>query len=201
MGLIACQVCGQIHEEPEVAPGYKAECARCGSVIKRKTIGSLHFTAALTLCALLLYLPANLFPIMTMDLYGRLTESTVYSGAVSFYDSGEYFIALVVFLASMLIPFLKILGLLFLVISIHFRWDKDRLLRVRVFQIIDSLGRWAMLDVFALAILISLVKMQRLAHVIPGPGLLAFALVIIFTLLASWSFDPRLIWDEEEKNL
>jgi len=196
--LIACRVCDQVHEEIEVPAGYKASCRRCGAELRRKTAGSFHYTAAFTLCALLLYLPANLFPILSMSLYGRVTSNTVFSGVVRFYEDGDLFVATVVFLASILIPFLKILMLFFLVISTKLRWGRGRAWRAWLYRAIEMLGKWAMVDVFALAILISLIKMQRMASVEPGPGALAFTLVIIFTMLASASFDPHLIWEEDK---
>ena len=197
--LIACHVCNKVHEEVDVPEGYKACCARCGAEFKRKTPWSFHLTAAFTLCALLLYVPANIYPILSMTLYGRETSNTVMSGVVRFYQDGDIFVAAVVFLASILVPLLKILGLLFLVVSTRLRWAGGQLWRTRVYRVIDVLGKWAMLDVFALAILISLIKLQRMASVTPGRGVFAFTLVIIFTLLASASFDPQTIWEEDKK--
>jgi paraquat-inducible protein A len=196
-GWIACRICDQVHEEAHVPDGFRASCARCGGVLAQKTPASLHYTAAFTLCALLLYFPANMFPILRMTLYGRETANTIFSGVVRFYEDGDVFVAAVVFLASILVPFLKILGLLFLVITARFRWQAAKIWRTRVYRAIEILGKWAMLDVFALAILISLIKLQRMASVTPGKGVFAFTLVIIFTLLASASFDPQTIWEEE----
>jgi paraquat-inducible protein A len=195
--LVACKLCGQVHELGDIDMGTEAECARCGHVLKRKTQYSLQLTGAFALCALLLYGPANLFPILSMSMYGTVSENTIFSGVIRFYQDGDLFVAAAVFLASILIPFLKILGLFLLVITtrLHSTWARN--FRVHLFLIIEILGRWAMLDVFALAVLISLVKLQRIANVIPGKGALAFVLVIFFTILASASFDPQLIWEED----
>ncbi len=197
----ACTVCGQVHgiRKDEVPRGYVAECARCGNKLVQNTPHSLHLTAAFTVSALLLYFPANLFPIMRMTIYGGIQENTVFSGVIRFYQDCDYFVAIVVLLASIVIPFAKILGLLFLVVATRFRWKLGRHFRVKLYRIVESLGRWAMVDVFALAILISLVKLQRIASVVPGPGVLAFVLVIIFTLMASASFDPQLIWKKDSR--
>jgi paraquat-inducible protein A len=195
--LLACHVCGQVHELEALPSGYVAECARCGNVLERKTPQSLQITAAFTLSALLLYFPANLFPIMRMTIYGGIQENTIFSGVNRFYRDGDYFVAIVVFLASILIPFLKILGLLFLVIATRFQWEIGKHFRVKLYRVVESLGRWAMVDVFALAILISLVKLQRIASVVPGPGVVPFVLVIVFTIAASASFDPQLIWKKD----
>jgi paraquat-inducible protein A len=196
-GLLSCSTCGLTHAPGPVPPGWTAECRRCGSKLARRTAGSLHLTAAFSSAALILYWPANVFPILRLDIYGATSENTVLQGCVKLYENADYVIALIVFLASMVIPLIKILGLFLLVLSC--RWDPQRWRSARtwLFRIIDSAGRWAMLDVFVLAILVSLVKLQRLATVVAGEGLLAFAGVVVFTLLASASFDPRLIWDVE----
>jgi paraquat-inducible protein A len=197
--LVACKVCGQIHDLPELETGTVAECVRCGNRLAQKTPASRHYTAAFALSALLLYFPANLFPILQMSMYGSISQNTIFSGVVRFYKDGDYFVAIVVFLASILIPFLKILGLFLLVITTKFNFEGAKAIRVQLFVVIEALGRWAMLDVFALAVLISLVKLQRLAVVIPGKGALAFVLVIMFTIMASASFDSQLVWEKENE--
>lgn len=198
--LLACRLCGQVHSVPPIEPGMMAQCRRCGSKLVQRTRASLTFTAAFTLAALLLFGPANIFPILRMNAYGATSENTVWQGCQRLYQDGDVFIAVIVFLASMLIPFLKILGLLFLVTSTKFRSSKWKRGRTYVYKIIDTIGRWAMLDVFVLAILVSLVKLQRLANVVPGAGLLAFVCVVVFTLLGSASFDPQLIWTADEES-
>jgi len=195
--MIACKTCGQIHAMPHLAPGTVAKCVRCGSTIRRRTSASLHRTAAFSLAALLLYLPANVFPILHMNLYGTSSENTVWEGAVRLFRDGQWFIAAIVFLASMIIPLFKLLGLFFLVTSVQLNLSRWKLFRTWTFRFIELIGRWAMLDVFVLAILVSLVKLQRLATIMPGKGLLAFTAVVVLTLLASASFDPQLIWDKE----
>lgn len=194
--MVACRICGQVHQLDgnRPGPGMVALCVRCGSAIERRTAGSLHLTAAFSLAALLLYLPANLFPILHLNLYGATQDNTIWSGCVRFWESGDYVIAAIVFLASIFIPLLKLLGLFFLVMTTRLRWARGRLVRTWIYRVIESIGRWAMLDVFVLAILVSLVKLRSLATIIPGPGALAFGLVVVFTLFASASFDPQLIW-------
>jgi paraquat-inducible protein A len=197
--LLSCKLCGEVHSVPKLAPGMIAQCRRCGSQLMRRTRNSLVLTGAFSLAALLLFIPANIFPILRMYAYGMSSENTVWQGAQRLYQDGDYVIAVIVFLASMLIPFLKILGLLFLVISTKLKSPRWKPARTSIYKFIDRIGRWAMLDVFALAILVSLVKLQRLATVVPGSGLFAFGLVIVFTLFASASFDAQLIWDEEDE--
>jgi paraquat-inducible protein A len=135
---------------------------------------------------------------MRMDFHGVFTESTVWDGCVKLFQDRQWFVAIVVFLASLLVPLLKLLGLFFLVVATKWNLQSYRSVRVRVYKIIAVIGPWAMLDVFLLAILVALVKLGRIATVTPGPGLLAFALVVILTILASASFDPRQIWEGQD---
>ena len=196
---IACRVCHRVHDYEEPEEGFAADCERCGHEMHRKTPYSLHLTAAFALSALLFYFPANLFPILRMSMFGRVTENTILTGVIRFYQDGDYFVAIVVFLASILVPFLKILGLILLVVSTQLRTSWAQGFRTKLYLAVESLGRWAMLDVFAVAVLISLIKMGRMASVIGGRGALAFVMVVIFTILASASFDSQLIWTEKKE--
>lgn len=197
--MIACKTCGQVHEYEPLRPGTIARCSRCGGTIEKRTAGGLHLTAAFSLAALLLYIPANMFPILRIDLYGATQTNTIWQGCVRFYQDRDYVIAAIVFMASILIPLLKLLGLFYLCISVKLHFSRWKRHRTWIYWFVDSIGRWAMLDVFVLAILVSLVRLQRLASIIPGEGAMAFALVVVFTLLASASFDPQLIWEREEE--
>ena len=156
---------------------------------------------AFSLAALLLYAPANLYPILRMERYGVVSENTVWQATVALFRDGEYAVSIIVFLASILIPLLKLAGLFYLSAAVKLNAHRGMIFRTRLYKSIEFAGRWAMLDVFVLALLVSLVKLQRLATVLPGPGALAFAMVVVFTLLASASFDPQLIWEKEEPEL
>jgi paraquat-inducible protein A len=164
----------------------------------RRTRGSLHLTAALSLAALILYVPANYFPILRLEMYGAVSQNTVWQGCRALFEDGQWGIAVIVFLASIFIPLVKLMGLFYLVIAARLGTPRGKMTRTWVFKIIEGAGRWAMLDVFVMAILVSLVKLQRLATILPGAGLVAFCAVVVLTLLASASFDPQLIWEEEE---
>jgi paraquat-inducible protein A len=181
--LMPCDTCGLTQRVEALEPGSVAECIRCGSVIRARSWAGLEVPAALALAALVLYVPANIYPILSMNLYGNYSESTVWDGVVSLMQYDQYFVAVVVFLASIVIPLLKLLGLFFLVIT-------------RIYRFIDAIGPWAMLDVFLVAILVALMKLGDLAQVIPGPGLIAFACVVVLTVLASQAFDPKIIWEK-----
>jgi len=195
--LLACETCGLAQRVEEVEPGMTAECIRCGTPILSRPASGAQTTAALTIAALVLYIPANIYPILRMNLYGMYSENTIWDGIVSLMQYNEYLVAAIVFLASIVVPLLKLLGLLFLVASV--RWGHGRRLRARthIYQFIDAIGPWAMLDVFLLAILVALVKLGDLGKIIPGPGLVAFTGVVVFTMLASQSFDTKLIWNRE----
>jgi paraquat-inducible protein A len=197
--IVICQACGLTQHLEELPPGTTAECYRCGFSLRKRTINSLSRTAAFSLAALICYFPANIYPILRMEYYGAYSQNTVWDGCVRLFQDGQWPVAIVVFLASIAIPFLKLLGLFFLIVTTKLkslRWQRERTL---IYKIIDVIGPWAMLDVFILAVLVSLVKLQRIATVLPGPGLLAFTAVVVFTILASASFDPKLIWSEPEE--
>lgn len=132
-----------------------------------------------------------------MDYYGAYSESTVWDGCVRLFQDGMWFVAIIVFLASIVIPLFKLLGLFVLVTTAKSaRWQRER---TQLYRFIDVIGPWAMLDVFLLAVLVAIVKLEQLATILPGPGLIAFTSVVLLTILASMSFDPRLIWDTRER--
>jgi paraquat-inducible protein A len=193
--IVACPVCGLAQRAAAGGAGAAFECARCGAFLGREPErDSLHLTGALTLAALILYVPANLYPILTMYWSGAYSESTVWDGVVSLTRSNQWFVAVIVFLASIAIPLFKLVSLLYLVASAQLRLRSLPRLRTRLWRFVDVIGPWAMLDVFLLAVLVALVKLRTLATVLPGPGLAAFCAVVVLTILASATFDPRLIW-------
>lgn len=193
--VVVCQCCALAVEADGLEPGAKVVCPRCGSKVAERKIDSLQRTAALSLAALVLYVPANIYPILRMEFYGVYSESTVWDGCVRLFEDGMWLIAIIVFLASILIPLMKLLGLFFLVSTAGSqRWRRER---ARIYRWIDVIGPWAMLDVFLLSVLVAVVKLEQLATILPGPGIVAFASVVILTILASQSFDPRLIWDTQ----
>ncbi len=194
--ILSCDTCGLVQAVPPLAPGSAAECIRCGSfVAARSSTGSLEVTAALSLAALVLYVPANIYPILKMYLHGTYSESTVWDGIVKLMEHNEWAVAVVVFLASMVVPLIKLAGLFSLVVTSRMGWGRRLRSRTQLYKFIDAIGPWAMLDVFLLAILVSLVQLAGWAKVLPGPGLIAFTAMVVLTMLASAAFDPRLIWE------
>jgi len=194
--MVSCDTCGLVQVVDRLPAGTAAECIRCGSFIAAgASAGRLEVTAALSLAALVLYVPANIYPIMKMYLHGAYSESTVWDGVVTLMTYNEWAVAAIVFLASMVIPLVKLAGLLSLVIAARIGWGRRLRARTQLYKFIDAIGRWAMLDVFLLAVLVALVKLSGWAKIIPGPGLAAFAALVVLTMLASAAFDPRLIWE------
>ena len=193
--MVSCDTCGLVQAVEPLAPGMVAECTRCGSFLTaRRSTSSLHVTAALSLAALVLYVPANVYPIMKMYLHGAYSESTVWDGIKILMDHHEWAVAIIVFMASMVIPLVKLAGLFSLVVTSRMGWGRRLRGRTHLYKFIDAIGPWAMLDVFLLAVLVALVKLQGWAEILPGTGLLAFTAMVVLTMLASAAFDPKLIW-------
>jgi len=152
------------------------------------------WTAALSLAALMFYLPANLYPILRLEWYGIHSETTAWGGAIALFSRGQPAIGAIVFLASIVVPFVKLVALFTLVATVRLRSPAWRRQRAWLFRALELVGPWAMLDVFVMSVLVSLVKLGELATVLPGRGLFSFAAVAVLTLVATASFDPQLIW-------
>jgi paraquat-inducible protein A len=196
--IVACKTCGLVQRLDAPGPGTVAECARCGARLATHVVNSVARTAAFSLAALIFYVPANIYPILRMELYGAHSENTVWDGCVALFQSGQRLVALIVFLASIAIPFLKLAGLFYLVATVRRASRRRQRQRTAIYRILEAIGPWSMLDVFLLSILVALVKLGELATVLPGPGLLAFTAVVVLTILATVSFDPTLIWEPDQ---
>lgn len=188
--LLVCEVCGKL--SPVTASG---RCPRCHAALHRRKPDGLSRSWALLLAAYVLYLPANLLPIMeTRSPFG--TElSTIMDGILFLWSSGSWALALVVFVASILVPLLKLFSLTYLLLSVHRHSRRDPRKRARLYRMLELIGRWSMLDVYVVTLLVALVQVQSLAIISPGPGAGAFSAVVVLSMLATMAFDPRLIWD------
>ncbi|SAL28221.1 paraquat-inducible protein [Caballeronia peredens] len=194
--VVACHACGLV--QPLARTVEKQRCTRCDAIVHRRHPDSVARTWALLISAAILYIPANLFPIMhTSSILGS-EDDTILSGVALFWNDGDYPLAAVIFVASILVPMLKLVTLGFLVISVQRRsvWRPRQ--RTTLFRIVEGIGRWSMLDVFVITLTIALVRFKSLAVITPGPGALAFASVVVLTMIASMQFDPRLMWDNIE---
>ncbi len=172
-------------------------CEQCGHKFTSDSSQSLSRCIAFTLTALVFYIPANTFPFLTMEMYGTRTSATIWSTVVSLSETGSWFIAIIIFLASILIPILKLIVLLYL--SLTASQKSNRIFKTQLYHAIEYIGRWSMLDIFLLAVLVAIMKLGPWTSVQAEIGSLMFALVVIFTMIASSSFDPRLIWKRKNK--
>lgn len=191
-GLAGCRACGR------VAPIGTPVCPRCGSALHSRIPASLQRVLAWLLVGLMCYIPANLLPMLRTRTFGRETDSTIVGGVIELAHHGAWDIAIVVFVASVVIPISKFTVIVYLVYSIRFRVALDVHTRVRLYEIVEFIGRWSMIDVFVVAILTALVQLGFIASINPGSAAVFFALSVAFTMLAAQSLDPRLIWDSTE---
>lgn len=198
--LTPCHACALLcrlpdHGERGERGEHGALCPRCGAPLHARKPRSLERTWAFLVAAGLCYLPANLLPIMQVTSLGRTQADTIMSGVVYLLVHGMWPLALVVFVASVFVPLLKISILLGLLVSVH-RGSRWRPLdRTRLYRITEAIGRWSMVDIFVVTILVALVRLGNLATVEAQPGAVFFGAVVVLTMLAAESFDPRLIWD------
>ena len=193
VGLWACNLCKLVSKSP--LQGSMGHCPRCGAGIHARKPHAVARTWALLITAALLYVPANVLPVMeTSSLFG-FQKDTILSGVVYLWTSGSRTLSPLVFIASITVPLLKLTSLAFLLASVQFRsaWRPDQ--RIRLYRTVDFIGRWSMLDIYVGAILVALVHFQGLATIVAGPGATAFGAVVMLTMFAAMSFDPRLIWD------
>ena len=193
---IICSVCGYHIPAP---PGLDeaVHCDRCGHIHKTLAPKSNQLTLVFSMTALIIYIPANLFPFMTIELYGSRNSSTIWGGIVSLAESGSIAIALIVFLASMLIPFLKLIILFYLTLASKHGNPK---FNTKLYHTVEAIGRWSMLDIFLLAVLVAIMKLGPWTAVEPGLGSVLFAIVVLFTMLASTYFDPYVLWKDKNEN-
>jgi paraquat-inducible protein A len=194
LGLVACRVCGMPNRAPRAQTALR--CARCGSGLHARKPASVSRTTAYLVAAYALYLPANLLPILeTGELGGARDWDTILSGVVKLWQGGWWPLAAVILVASIVIPFAKLAVLTWLVVSVRRGATARRRARTRLYRLVDLIGKWSMVDIYVGALLVGLVQFPPLATVAPGPAAIAFGAVVVLTMLASHSFDPRLIWD------
>jgi paraquat-inducible protein A len=194
-GMASCHVCHLVVDKID------GSCPRCRSPIHSRKIDSLTRTWALVFTAIILYIPANLYPVMTVSKFGQGEPSTILSGVMHLIHSGMWPLALIVFVASIIVPVGKLIILIYLLLSVKYRSLSHPKDRTTLYRILELFGHWSMVDVFLVSILVALVDLGFLATIEPGVGVLYFGAVVIITLFASRSFDPRLIWDVIDDDL
>jgi paraquat-inducible protein A len=191
VGLLACETC-RLVDSPR--PGHAA-CRRCDSALHPRKPDSIARTWALVIAAAILYVPANVYPVLTVVQLGSGSPSTILGGVEELVSSGMYPLAALVFLASVAVPMLKLIGLSIMLLSVQFRraeWLRDR---TRLYHFVRFIGRWSMIDIFMESLLGALVRFGSVVTIEPGGGAVAFCAVVILTMLAAETFDPRLMWD------
>ncbi len=188
-GLSTCHICHKL------APASRHDCPRCGAGLHIRTRESVQRTLALALTACLLYIPANLLPIMTTTQLGAGEPSTILGGVVLLIDMGSYPVAAVIFIASVMVPSGKLLSIFWLCWGVS-RGDRTSFQqRTVMYRVTEFIGKWSMVDIFVVAVLVALVHLGGLMTITAGPAAIAFGGVVVVTMLSAESFDPRLIWD------
>jgi paraquat-inducible protein A len=192
-GLVGCRTCGK------VAPAGRADCPRCGSPLHSRVPASLQRVLAWLVVGLMCYIPANVLPMLVTRTFGRTLESTIVGGVIDLAHHGAWDIAIIVGVASVVIPVGKFLVIGYLAYSIRHRVTLPVHTRIHLYEIVEFIGRWSMIDVFVVAILTALVQLGFIASINPGPAAVFFALSVAFTMLSAQAMDPRLIWDTAER--
>lgn len=187
--LKLCQVCTAI------VPLAQSHCSRCNTRVRIRQRASIQNTMALLIAATLLYIPANLLPIMRTVSFGETTDSTIISGLLLMWRDGAYPVAIIILIASVIVPVAKILIMFWLCYLTRLPFSRRQRHSGTIYRLVDWVGRWSMVDVLVVAIMAALVRFDLFMSVYPGVGALVFAAVVILTMLAALSFDPRLLWD------
>jgi len=183
---------------PDAAPGHEAApCPRCGATLHHRQPHALARSSAFALAGLIMLVPANILPVVSTNLMGQARTDTIWSSVVALQTDGLWGIALIVFVASMVVPMLKLAGLGLLIHAVHRRTTARRRGLTRLYAFVKFIGRWSMLDVFLVAFLTGAVQFGVFATVQPEPGVIAFSAAVVLTILATESFDPRLLWDPD----
>jgi len=198
LGLVGCHVCGLLSR---AVPGaHEMRCARCAAPLHVRKPASVSRCWALLIAAMILYIPANTLPMMrTSSLFGSQSD-TIMSGVVYFWTSGSWYLALIIFFASIMVPLLKMLALVLLLLSVQRRSRWQQAQRARLYRLVEFVGRWSMLDIYVVAVIVALVQLKALATIQPGAGAAAFGAVVVLTMFSAMAFDPRLIWDTSGKS-
>lgn len=192
-GLVSCLVCRAVH------PKHNRDCDRCGAKLESRKWLSLQRTWAFLLVGVFAYVPANMLPIMETKWLGGSSNDTIMSGVIALFDSGSIFVAVVVFVASVIIPVSKFIIIIGLALTLQLGWRWSEHAMHRLHTITELIGRWSMIDVFVVAVLVSLIQLGVFLSITPGAGIVSFAFSVVFTMLAATSIDTRLLWDAQNQ--
>lgn len=195
-GLWLCLVCEQLNRAP--AGAEVASCARCGASLRARKPDGIRLAWAFLAVAMVLYIPANILPVLNTGSIFDSQSDTILSGVLYLWRTGSGGLAVIVFVASIVVPIAKIGSLAFLLLTAQRRSPWRPLLRARIYRATTWIARWSMVDIYLGAVLVALVQFWAFATIEPAPGAIAFGAVVVFTMLASMSFDPRATWDGAE---
>ena len=195
-GFVSCEACGLLSrpagaEEP-------GECPRCGEELEFRRRDAIQRTWALVIAAAICYLPANILPVMRSTTLTGVEPDTIMSGVVILYETGTWYLAVILLIASVMIPLAKLASLAYLLVTVQRGSVRNNRERTRLYRILEIIGRWSMVDVFVATFVVALIQMKPLMSIAPEPGVLFFSAVVILTIFAAESFDPRLIWDSSQ---
>ncbi|MBT5230643.1 MAG: paraquat-inducible membrane protein A [Methylococcales bacterium] len=199
MGMTLCHDCKKLIAASAIE-SRDHYCPRCGAALHMRIPNSLVKTWSFLITAIILYFPANFLPIMTVEKLGSVTSDTIMSGVISLVQHGMWGIAAVVFIASVLVPLLKMISIALILISIQFQLQMSAKQRTVIYQVVAFVGRWSMLDVFVIALLVALVEFKKIATITAEPGATFFGIVVVLTMIAATTLDPRLIWDNRAES-
>ncbi|MFL7011954.1 paraquat-inducible protein A [Enterovibrio norvegicus] len=191
--LIGCKHCGLAQDAEH------SNCSRCGAKLEKRIFQSIQKTWACLIAAIIFIFPANFFPISVLLTNGKRLEDTIFSGVAHLIKTGMYGIAIIIFTASIIVPVAKIVSLAYILICIHFKVESGRKQRMKMYRFVKWIGKWSVMDLCVIAIMMSLIDRGRLLDFTPGPGAIAFGLVVVLTMIAAESLDSRLIWDKYEQ--
>ena len=190
-----CHDCRMLLDARSVPPNKALSCPRCSADLHFRKQRSITTTWALVVTAAILFIPANVLPIMRVEFLGATDYSTIMDGILYFLHEQEYGIGLIIFVASILVPLFKIVGLAIVLLSITFNWKRGLRHKTMMYQFIVFVGRWSMLDIFVIALMATIVDFGALSSTLVAPAASYFAAVVITTMFAATSFDSRLLWD------
>lgn len=197
LGLVSCESCGLLSRPADInEPG---ECPRCGAELALRKHNTIQRCWAFIIAALICFIPANLLPVMVSTTLVGTEDDTIISGVILLYKTGSWHLALIVLIASVVIPLAKIMALAYLLVTVQRRSIKEQLDRLTLYRLVEFVGRWSMLDVFVITFTVALIQLQPLMSIKPGAGVLFFAAVVVLTMIGAEYFDPRLIWDSSNE--
>jgi paraquat-inducible protein A len=194
--LIACHECDLLHHLQPLPEGRLAKCTRCGAVLYHIKRNSLDRTLALTISGLIFFVLAHIYPFLALKMEGQHQETILLTGVQELFHQEMAAIATLVFITSMLLPAIQLLGMLYILLPLKYNRTPPQL--SRVFRIYRMISPWSMMEVFMLGILVSAAKLADMATVVPGIALYSFMILIFVLAAATWSLDPHLIWDKME---